>query len=142
MGVLSTEVGNLPDVQSQISTQISAEAGGGGGFPPIAFYGDMFASPQAAVAGCSYFHACATCGSGALTMPPAPNDGDEVGIGRLCNTASISMCFGGVSWRRINCQAQESGFNLVVSTPGPMVWRYDAGRARWEVVQSNGDYTP
>lgn len=140
MGIKKDQAGELPSVQAQITTQINAEAAGG--FPPIAFYGDMISSPQTAVAGCSYFHDVASCSLGILNMP-APNDGDEVGLGRTCNSSAIQMCFGiGVRYRRINCQTTECNQCLTINTPGPHVWRYSLARTRWEVIQANADYTP
>lgn len=137
MGILPSQVVNA-------STNAGVPVGGGGGFPPIAFFGDMGASPQNAVAGCSYFNTCNGCSPASLTMPGSPSDGDEVGVGPGAPGAtSIQMDFGTQQYFRPNCLTVEGpSAPLSMQYPQPAIWRYSGARARWEVVEFSDQNNP
>jgi hypothetical protein len=137
MGVLTTEQ------DAKTSDQIAAEApAGGGGFPPIAFFGDMGGSPQVGVAGNTYAH---TCGSvcATLTMPASPNEGDEIGMMRTCGACSCYfVCFNGKDYMRPACGAILTPVsNVSFALNYSLLWKFVAAQDAWIAVQG-GEYSP
>jgi len=118
MGVLNTELGNVPG------------AAGGGGWPPIAFFGNMNATPQNAVAGCGYAHKSPV--TGFLTFPASPADGDEVAVYRICGSPAgpVNLCFQSKQFQDNNCANLQSGV-APDSYAYATLWKFSAVADAW-----------
>lgn len=120
-----------------ITTIPISSIGGGGGFPPIAFNGDMNSSPQVAIAGCSYIQCqvpvCTNCGT--LTLPASPADGAEVGMLRTCGSASLSVNGNGKQIFHSTCGGGTSILSLF--SLQPVVLRFSNSRNRWELAMGS-----
>jgi hypothetical protein len=131
------------DVGNEVQmTDGGSVPGSGGGFPPIAFWGDMWNNPQIASAGCSYIHTCTASSNGRLSLPVSPADGDEVGFFRLCGAYPITICGCGKIIQRPDRLPACSCSTTVTYSIEATVIRYSQTRDQWETVQGGFEGAP